>query len=119
MTEEQHQTPSGHAIEDIEKRLNSLRRETMGPAENKACGHTHSVGALMWLAFNVVSDLIAGVICGLGMGYGIDYFLGTRPVFIAVFLVLGCIAGVVNVVRFLDQYEKRQREKQDPVEKKE
>jgi len=73
----------------------------------------------MWLAFNVVSDLLAGVICGLGIGYGIDYWLGTRPVFIAVFLVLGCIAGVLNVVYFLQQYEKKRQEKALLPEEKE
>ena len=73
----------------------------------------------MWLAFNVVSDLIAGVICGLGIGYGIDYWLGTRPVFIAVFLILGCIAGVFNVVYFLQQYEKKRQEKAVPPKEKE
>ena len=72
----------------------------------------------MWLAFNVVSDLIAGVICGLGIGYGLDRWLGTRPVFIAVFLILGCIAGVLNVVRFLQRYDKRRNEdRQTPQEK--
>ena len=118
MTEEQPQPSSDQAIKDIEERLYSLRREALGtsvrPAED-----SRSVGQLMWLAFNVVSDLIAGVICGLGIGYGIDYWLGTRPVFIAVFLILGCIAGVLNVVRFLNQYAERQHEKLTTPKEKE
>ena len=73
----------------------------------------------MWLAFNVVSDLIAGVICGLGIGYGLDRWLGTRPVFIAVFLILGCIAGVLNVVRFLQRYDKRHSEDRQTPQGKE
>ncbi len=73
----------------------------------------------MWLAFNVVSDLIAGVICGLGIGYGLDRWLGTRPVFIAVFLILGCIAGVLNVVRFLQRYDKRRNEDRQTPQGKE
>ena len=97
-------------------RLDALRKQTpvRRPAER-----THSVGQLMWLAFNVVSDLIAGIICGLGIGYGIDHYFGTRPVFIAVFLILGCIAGVLNVIRFLRQYEERQREKHLNIKEKE
>ncbi|MBQ8347074.1 MAG: AtpZ/AtpI family protein [Alphaproteobacteria bacterium] len=74
---------------------------------------------MMWLAFNVVSDLIAGVICGLGIGYGLDRWLGTRPVFIAVFLILGCIAGVLNVVRFLQRYDKRHSEDRQTPQGKE
>ncbi|MBO4521168.1 MAG: AtpZ/AtpI family protein [Alphaproteobacteria bacterium] len=107
---EQQKTPPEQALKDIEKRLNALRRET-DTGQAHSSGGSHSVGRLMWLAFNVISDLIAGVICGFGIGYGIDHWLGTRPVFIAVFLILGCAAGVLNVVRFLRQYEERQREK--------
>lgn len=115
---EQHQTPPEQALKDIEKRLNALRRET-GTEQTRSSGSSHSVGRLMWLAFNVVSDLIAGVICGFGIGYGTDYWLGTRPVFIAVFLILGCAAGVLNVVRFLRRYEEKQREKAADSEEKE
>ena len=115
---EQHQTPPDNALKDIEKRLNALRRETPENQERPS-DSPHFVGQLMWLSFNVVSDLIAGIICGLGIGYGIDYWLGTRPVFIAVFLIFGCIAGVLNVIRFLHRYEERQREKQTNTEGKE
>ena len=108
--EEQHQTPPDDALKGIEKRLNALKRNTADPSAQSARG-SHPIGQLMWLAFNVISDLIAGVICGLGMGYGLDRWLGTRPVFIAVFLVLGCMAGILNVVRFLRQYEEKQQEK--------
>ena len=118
MTEKQHQTPSDQAIKDIEKRLHSLRQETFG-TYSRSANASRPIGQMMWLAFNIVSDLIAGVICGLGIGYGIDYCFGTRPVFIAVFLILGCIAGVLNVVRFLKQYEERQREKLKSTEEKE
>ena len=118
MTEQTPQTPPEHdALNDIEARLNALRRDT--PAPRKDTEGSHSVGQLMWLAFNVVSELIAGVVCGFGMGYGLDYWLGTRPAFIAVFLIFGCMAGVLNVVRFLRQYEERQREKRLKSEGKE
>lgn len=102
MSETQHD--SAAAIAEITERLNALKRETSGGfARQKTTGHP--VGRMMWLAFNVVSDLIAGVVCGLGIGYGADRWLGTRPVFIAVFLIFGCAAGVLNVVRFLRRYD--------------
>ena len=115
---EHHQTPPEQALKDIERRLDVLRRETPEKRPQSSDG-PHSVYQLMWLAFNVVSDLVAGLVCGLGIGYGIDHYFGTRPVFIAVFLILGCIAGVLNVIRFLRQYEERQREKQLNIKEKE
>jgi ATP synthase protein I len=104
---EKHQTPDG-ALKEIERRLNALKTD-LPETLSRTSSAPHPVGRMMWLAFNVISDLIAGVICGFGMGYGLDFWLGTRPVFIAVFLVLGCMAGVLNVVRFLRRYDEKQR----------
>ena len=107
MPEEQQKNISGDDLKELDRRLNMLKRET----DKNSVSHTvtpHPIARMMWLAFNVVSDLIAGVICGFGMGYGMDRWLGTRPVVIAVFLILGCIAGVLNVIRFLQNYDKRQ-----------
>ena len=88
MTEKQQQTPPDQtALKDIEKRLNALKRDTFDSLAQSSHGE-HPIGRMMWLAFNVISDLIAGVICGLGIGYGLDRWLGTRPVFIAVFLAV-------------------------------
>ena len=110
MTEDQRQKSPDGALKEIELRLKALKRE-MPETLSQASSGPHPIGRMMWLAFNVMSDLIAGVICGFGMGYGLDRWLGTRPVFIAVFLVLGCMAGVLNVVRFLRQYDEKQRMK--------
>jgi ATP synthase protein I len=43
--------------------------------------------------------LIAGVIVGAGIGWGFDRLLSTSPFGFIVFLLLGFVAGVVNVVR--------------------
>lgn len=108
MTEDQRKPEN--ALNEIEQRLKALKRD-MPKTLSQVSSGPHPIGRMMWLAFNVVSDLIAGVICGFGMGYGLDLWLGTRPVFIAVFLVLGCIAGILNVVCFLRQYDEKQRMK--------
>ncbi len=116
MPQEQHQTPDD--LREIERRLRVLREQTADGAENREQASPHPIGRAMWIAFNVVSDLIAGVICGLVAGYGLDKWLDTRPVFIAVFLIMGCAAGVLNAVRFLRLYDERQREKREvPAEK--
>lgn len=44
-------------------------------------------------------ELASALIVGVGIGYGLDWLLGTKPVFIAVFVLLGGAAGVLNVWR--------------------
>lgn len=53
----------------------------------------------MALGFRLSSELIAGVIVGALLGWGLDHLLSTSPWGLIVFVLLGFTAGVVNVVR--------------------
>lgn len=97
------------AVADIERRLKALRETNVSESGESSSSKGAAAGRMMWVAFNVVSDLIAGVICGLGIGYGLDVWLGTKPAFIAVFLIFGCAAGVLNAVRFVQRYDQKQQ----------
>jgi ATP synthase protein I len=49
--------------------------------------------------FRLSSELIAGVVVGAAIGWGIDHLLSISPWGLIVFVLLGFTAGVVNVVR--------------------
>ncbi len=53
----------------------------------------------MALGFRLSSELVAGVAVGAGIGWGFDWLLSTSPFGFIVFLLLGFVAGVFNVVR--------------------
>ena len=53
----------------------------------------------MGRGFQLSSELIAGVVVGALIGWGFDRLLSTSPFGMIVFLLLGFIAGVVNVIR--------------------
>ena len=53
----------------------------------------------MALGFRLSSELIAGVVVGALLGWGFDRLLSTSPFGLIVFVLLGFVAGVVNVVR--------------------
>ena len=53
----------------------------------------------MALGFRLSSELVAGVVVGAAIGWGFDRLLSTSPFGFIVFLLLGFVAGVVNVVR--------------------
>ena len=46
-------------------------------------------------------ELFAGILGGLLLGYGLDTWLGTRPLFLIVFFLLGAVAGMLNAYRYL------------------
>ena len=49
--------------------------------------------------FRLSTELVAGVLLGAGIGYLIDWGLGISPWGLIVFLLLGFVAGVLNVMR--------------------
>lgn len=53
----------------------------------------------MALGFRLSSELVAGVAVGAAIGWGFDHLLSTSPFGFIAFLLLGFVAGVVNVVR--------------------
>jgi ATP synthase protein I len=53
----------------------------------------------MALGFRLSSELIAGVVVGGLIGWGFDRLLSTSPFGLIVFVLLGFVAGVVNVIR--------------------
>ncbi|WP_428395447.1 AtpZ/AtpI family protein [Lichenicoccus sp.] len=57
----------------------------------------------MGLAVRVGMELVAGVVVGLAIGWGLDAWLRTRPVFTIIFVLLGGAAGIVNVWRSVGQ----------------
>jgi ATP synthase protein I len=50
------------------------------------------------IAFRFSTEMVAALIVGGGMGYGIDWLAGTKPIFLIIFFVLGAAAGIRNVL---------------------
>ena len=50
-------------------------------------------------AWRMVIELVSGLGIGFVIGYGIDWVLGTLPVFLVIFTLLGFVAGVKTMVR--------------------
>lgn len=57
-----------------------------------------SLGSLGALSAVGIAFVLA-VVFGFLIGYGLDRWLGTSPLFIILFFFMGLAAGIVNVVR--------------------
>lgn len=51
------------------------------------------------LAFRISAELVGGLIVGVGIGWLLDRWLGTKPWLLIVFFLLGSAAGLVSVMR--------------------
>ena len=53
----------------------------------------------------------SGVLVGAGLGYFLDKLVGTAPIMLIVFLVLGGAAGFLNVYRYVKKEDLRRNKK--------
>ena len=57
-------------------------------------------------AFRISSELIAGPLVGGFVGYWLDRYFGTTPLFLLILLLLGFAAGIMNVIRTAQEMQK-------------
>jgi ATP synthase protein I len=61
-------------------------------------------------AMRLIVDLAAGVIMGVGVGYFVDIWLKTIPLFMITGLFIGMAAGVKNMLRSAELIDKKMSE---------
>ena len=85
----------------LERRLSEFRDNRKIRTDQPASegGDGASRASAMARGFRLSSELVAGVLVGAAIGWGIDRLLSTKPFGFIVFLLLGFAAGIVNVVR--------------------
>jgi ATP synthase protein I len=86
---------------NLDHRLSEIRgNRKIGTDQSGAeSGNGAARASAMAIGFRLSSELVAGVIVGALLGWGFDRLLSTSPFGFIVFLLLGFVAGVVNVVR--------------------
>lgn len=92
---------SGRDADQIRRRLDALGKDLLEAQgrHRPAQGQPQSHGAAFGQALRLGMEMVAGVAVGGFIGWALDRFLGTAPIFMVVFLGLGATAGILNVVR--------------------
>ncbi len=85
----------------LNERLSEARRERDSrSAQQGSERQTASAKAsAMARGFRLSSELVAGVVVGAVIGWGIDRLFSTSPWGLIVFFLLGFAAGVINLMR--------------------
>ena len=78
--------------ERLKDRLKNARKKLKVEKENP---QTSNIGQ----AFKLSTELVAAVLVGTIIGFILDNWFDTKPVFILIFFFVGFAAGILNVVR--------------------
>ncbi len=99
--------------QDFSERLKTLEdrieaaRSSSAPKPKSGAQDKFTQSSLAW---RMVTELVAGMLLGLSIGYGLDSLFGTQPVFLMLFALLGFAAGVRTMVRTAEDVRKKRGE---------
>lgn len=85
----------------LDQRLSELRKNRRSQADQTRAGGESGAAraSAMAVGLRLSSELVAGVVVGSILGWGFDHLLSTSPWGLIVFMLLGFVAGVINVMR--------------------
>jgi ATP synthase protein I len=93
--------PDTRRLAELEERLIKAR----GPGEVR---REQASPSQLGTAFRLVTELLAAVMVGGGIGWALDRFLGTSPFLLIVMFLVGVATGMRNVIRTAREMNERQ-----------
>ena len=87
---------SSDRLKDIERRISQIEGAKKAEDAPRHNGLPAGMGAILG---RVATELVAGVLVGSFIGWVLDRWLDTSPLFMLVMFFMGAIAGMLNVWR--------------------
>ena len=94
--------PFRDRLKRLEERIEAARGPKPGVARRPSKAEASGLG------WRMVTELLAGMLIGLAVGYGLDSLFGTLPVFLVVFALFGFAAGVRTMMRSAEEVRRKQ-----------
>ncbi len=93
--------PEKKRLSDKHSALETLSNKVEQAQTKRTGGHTTQRGrsSAIGLAYRLSIELVVGIVVGGYLGWWLDGYLGTGPLFLLIMLVLGMAAGVINMLR--------------------
>lgn len=63
--------------------------------------------SLAGVGYRMSIELVVGICAGLGLGWLIDWWMGTKPWFMLILMFAGLAAGIFNIVRLSKDVQRR------------
>ena len=92
-------------LDRLEEKLGDADERNGAAKKGPSAEESAARGRAMGIAFRIATDMVAGVAVGGFLGWALDRWLGTAPILLIVFLLLGIAAGLRNSVRAARQLQ--------------
>tara|TARA_B100000686_G_scaffold199907_1_gene206778 strand:+ start:143 stop:454 length:312 start_codon:yes stop_codon:yes gene_type:complete len=102
MTKQKKINDLGDSLNNLSKKIDNIKAKKVSEEHNnknkKFTGFAH--------AFKIVSELFANILVGGSIGWTLDYFFSTKPIFIILFLIIGFISGIYTSYKSSKKFAK-------------
>lgn len=85
-------------LDELSKKIEAAKKTREASPENLGQGNEETKKDMSF-GMRVGVELFAGILVGSGIGYGIDYFAHTLPLFLIIFMIVGAGAGFWNIYK--------------------
>ena len=77
-------------LDKLDRKLEEFKskKEKVGPKQIKVQND----------GWRMIIELVTGMLLGVSLGLGVDYMIGSEPVFLIIFSLLGFMAGVKTMM---------------------
>ena len=97
------------SLDSLDAKLKAAREQNKGPGE--ASGPSQGASGL-GLGSRLSVEIITSLLAGLGLGWVIDHFAGTQPLFMLIFMFLGMGLGVYHVMLISRRMQQEEENKE-------
>ena len=92
----------GDGRDSFEERLRQARtRQGLEPPASKPGTAPGAGASALGMGLRVGAELVSALAVAVAIGWGLDRWLHTLPLFLIVFILLGGVAGILNVWRLI------------------
>ena len=102
MTKQKKINDLDDSLNNLSKKLDNIKAEKVNEDYNK----TNKKFTSFAHAFKIVSELFANILVGGSIGWTIDYFFNTKPIFLILFLIIGFISGIYTSYKSSKKFAK-------------
>ena len=87
-----------YMMSTLDKEKNLLKRIDIALAKKDNKQTYKNIDSLD-IYYRVGTELLAGLLIGAGIGWSLDQWINTSPLFLVIFFILGGMAGIYNLWR--------------------
>ena len=90
-----------------EDKIAKLKEKIENIEQNKKNESQHKKESGAGFGLKISTELVAALVVGVGIGLLVDNYLGTKPLGLIIFFILGAFAGFLNIYRVMRRIEKQ------------